>query len=176
MALQSSGAIKFSELRTEYGGNSANPISLSEYYRSNASGMLVVDSVFSFTSGGYNTGPTAMSTSTHRHTAYSAVYTDSTIINSNSFIPTAPSTNSIYYVPNSTTSPSAGDIKYVRNASYYASGYVAGDKYTSGYNWYQYGMSKYVYVAASSTTVYYNANVPTSSTISMSNFHAGDNP
>ena len=175
MALQSSGAIKFSELQTEYGGTSGQPITISGYYRSNANGMFVVDSVFSFTSGGYNTGPTSLSTSSY-HYNYNTFGQSSWIIGgTNVGRPGSPSSATILYVPNSTTSPSADDIKYVRG-SVFNSGYVAATKYQSAYNWYQYSVSRYLYVAASSTTVYYNANVPTSGTIAIRNFHGGNNP
>jgi len=175
MALQSSGAIKFSELQTEYGGTSGQPITISGYYRSNANGMLVTDSVTTTVAGGYNTGPTAMPTSSYYYNANTLGGATWVINSISGGLASSPSSSTVLYVPNSITSPSAGDIKYVRG-SMFSSGSVAATKYQVGYSWFNYGMTRYIYVAASSTTVYYNANVPTSSTIAMSNFHGGNNP
>lgn len=43
MVLQSSGAIKFSEIQSEFGGS--NPISFSEYYKNGSSGYVVADGI-----------------------------------------------------------------------------------------------------------------------------------
>lgn len=81
MALQSSGAISFSELQAEYGGS--NPISINEYYRDGTYVPSLVDDTFTATATstsvsssfgsrpGYDSGPTFNGSNLYTHSRWS---------------------------------------------------------------------------------------------------------
>lgn len=142
MALQSSGAITFSNLQTEYGG--ANPISLSEYYKD---GTYVPSSI---------TTPAAW-------TAY-------TYVAGNTNWTEGPFGTFVNWGGTSQGSPTSGSTSFTAGGYEYQKGTLqstSSDKY---------GTTNFYSVrrrSTSGTTTTVNANVPTSGTISMSNFYGG---
>lgn len=143
MTLQTSGAISFSQIQSEFGGS--NPISMSEYYRN---GSYVPSSI---TSGAGSWSSYTGSTSAPGYywsNLYILVWNGSQISNSWSGSGTFTS----------------GGYDYQRESTYFATTY---DKYAGNIYYYK------VRRRTSGTTITVNSNVPTSGTISMSNFYGG---
>ncbi len=148
--LQSSGAISMANLRDNFGAG--NPVSLSSYYRG---GSLVPATKGSSTT--ITEGPT--------YSRFSPIYYVTT---------THPSeTGGSYYWNGSFIGTTGASSLYSGGYTYYKGSYVevvASDAYNTIYG---YRISR-SYI--SNTTTNINGNVPTSGTISLSNFYGAEKP
>lgn len=160
MALPSSGTLALSQIQSEYGGS--NPISMSEYYRN---GAYVPNSI--------TTSVTVREpTSGYSYQSFAPTYI---------WAANDPAVN-----PSGSTVVAYIDWNNVR--IYTGDGSFTGSSYTSGgYTYYKgvkqediYTKSGYLFTLysiyrtyQSTTTIYVNQSVPTSGTISISNFYGG---
>lgn len=165
MALPPSGTISFSQLRTEYGGLSGQPIIISDYYRSLNNTGLVKHSVT--TSSSAWIGPTGASTSNS--------WFQITIISGAS---------SGYYQymqaggtnVGNTTSYTNGNSRWTTGGAVFYDVTTSNGAKTPTFTRVQKSALLYYAYTTTSTTTYYNAGVPTSGTISLSDFYNGANP
>jgi len=163
MALQGSGAIKFSELQTEYGGS--HPISLSEYYRlTDNSGQVLHSATVGSSSW---VGPTGASTS---NSWFQTTVTSGASTGYHQYMQ-AGGTN-----VGSTSSYTSGNSRWTTGGGVYYDVTTSDSAKTPTYTRVQRSSLFYYAYTTTYSTTYYNANVPASSTIAMSNFHAGNNP
>lgn len=150
MALQSSGSISLANLQTEYGGS--NPISMSEYYRN---GGLVPDSISSTAPGSY-TAYFYNQTNTHwRVFVFSMIMWGGSAVSTGTLSSTA-------------TTFTSGGYDYQRGNFV---GYVTtgSGKMTATSAHYKIRRR----LSSVTTTTSVNQSVPTSSTISLSQFYGG---
>ena len=158
MALQTTGAISFSQMQTEFGG--ANPISLSEYYKN---GSYVPSTVGGAPGswGSYTTNTNYyynMQNIINIGVNYWVVYANGS--------QTAVGTNLSLDSNNRVV---IGSYEYERAATAYTF-YVPSGKTSAGQDsYYSYHYKK----RTASTQVTVNANIPTSGVISMNNMYGG---
>lgn len=144
MALPSSGAISLLALQNEYGGSS--PISLSEYYRN---GAYVPNSI----------------TSTVREPSSGEYYTNGSYMWV-CYAGTANETILLYWAGADLGAPYGFYTSVtIGGYTYYRGSFRETTKIPS---WDYYGIYR-----TSSSTIYVNQSVPTSGTISLSNFYGG---
>jgi hypothetical protein len=160
MALQTSGAISFSQMQTEFGG--ANPISLSEYYKN---GSYVPSTVGGAAGswGSYTTNINYyynMQNITNIGVNYWIVYANGST--------TAVGTN---LTLDSNNRVVIGSYEYERAATAHTF-YVPSGKTSAGQDSY---FSYHYRKRTASTSVTVNANIPTSGVISMNNMYGGRN-
>jgi hypothetical protein len=160
MALQTSGAISFSQMQTEFGG--ANPISLSEYYKNGS----YVPSTVGGAAGSWSSYTTNtnyyynMQNITNIGVNYWIVYANGS--------QTALGTN---LTLDSNNRVVIGTYEYERAATAYTF-YVPSGKTSAGQDSY---FSYHYRRRTASTSVTVNANIPTSGVISMNNMYGGRN-
>lgn len=152
MTLQTSGAISLSQVQAEYGGS--NPISMSEYYRN---GSYVPNSIQEVASvrepaTGYSYSLTTPKYYWNRQA-------------------TTPNRFYVYWnnvaILDAYEAPSGFSI-------YTSGGWVYHKGPDTLYNSYNYSFYNNIYRdQTTTTTVYVNQSVPTSGTVSMSNFYGG---
>jgi hypothetical protein len=158
MALQTSGAISFSQMQTEFGG--ANPISLSEYYKNGS----YVPSTVGGAAGSWNSYTTNtnyyynMQNITNIGVNYWIVYANGS--------QTALGTN---LTLDSNNRVVIGTYEYERAATAHTF-YVPSGKTSAGQDSY---FSYHYRRRTASTSVTVNANIPTSGVISMNNMYGG---
>jgi hypothetical protein len=158
MALQTSGAISFSQMQTEFGG--ANPISLSEYYKNGS----YVPSTVGGAAGSWNSYTTNinyyynMQNITNIGVNYWIVYANGST--------TAVGTN---LTLDSNNRVVIGSYEYERAATAHTF-YVPSGKTSAGQDSY---FSYHYRKRTASTSVTVNANIPTSGVISMNNMYGG---
>ena len=157
MALQTSGAISFSQMQTEFGG--ANPIALSEYYKNGS----YVPSTIGGPAGSW--GSYITPTTTYR---WQVLWNGPTLLsvqlkwNGTVVYSTTTQSNA-----NLTQFNGVSSYDYGRGTLYSTSGGNKGDPLTTKL----YKIRRRT--SASSQTV--NANIPTSGTITMNNMYGGRN-
>tara|TARA_B110000211_G_scaffold13863_1_gene14412 strand:- start:559 stop:1032 length:474 start_codon:yes stop_codon:yes gene_type:complete len=156
MALQTTGAISFSQMQTEFGG--ANPISLSEYYKNGA----YVPSTVGSSAGSWGSYVSPPTTTYRWQVLWSGSSLLSTQLKWNGTTVYSSTTDST-----STQFDGVSGYDYGKGTLYSTSGGTKNDPFTT----------KVYYIrrrtTATSQTV--NANIPTSSTISMNNMYGGRN-
>jgi len=147
MTLQTSGAISFSQLQSEYGGS--NPISLSEYYR----GGSYVPTTISQAAGSWSSylGDTS---NTWDFGIWRTIRWNGTQVNSTTD-------------QNLSTSYSAGGYDYERGTQW--DSFVTGGKFPVTTIRYR------IRRRTSATTITVNTDVPSSGTIDMADFYGGRN-
>lgn len=150
MALQSSGAISLANLQGEYGGS--NPISLSEYYRN---GPYVPNSI---TTGTIVREPSSGEYGTLYNGDYAWLEQYGTIMINWATV-------QVYNAASTATSITVGSYTYYR-------GTYLGDV-TDAKGMFLFSQYAIYRTSGSSTTIYVNQNVPTSGTISLSQFYGG---
>lgn len=151
MALQASGAISLGNLQTEYGG--ANPISLSEYYRN---GTYVPDSIVTSTLVREPaSGENYSSLSAPTYVWVANYYDNSQLVQIQ--------WNNVALNPPVTTATSytSGAYTYYRGT------------FREGYSFLSQSYFGIYRTSGSSTTTYVNQTVPTSGTVSLSQFYEG---
>ena len=158
MALQTSGAISFSQMQSEFGG--ANPISLSEYYKNGS----YVPSTVGGAAGSWGSYTTSANYFYNMHNIsnigvnYWVVYANGST--------TAVGTN---LTLDSNNRVVIGSYEYERAATAHTF-YVPSGKTSAGQDsYYSYHYRK----RTASTSVTVNANIPTSGVISMNNMYGG---
>ena len=160
MALQTSGAISFSQMQTEFGG--ANPISLSEYYKNGS----YVPSTVGGAAGSWNSYTTNtnyyynMQNITNIGVNYWVVYANGSQTAVGDFL-TLDSNGRVVI----------GSYEYERAATAYTF-YVPSGKTSAGQNSY---FSYHYRRRTAATSVTVNASIPTSGVISMNNMYGGRN-
>jgi len=154
MALQTSGQISLSQVQTEFGG--ANPISMSEYYKNGSYVPSTVGSAAGSWSSNY-------ATTTYRwQVLWSGSQLLSTQLKWNGTTVYSSTTDS-----SSTQFNGVSGYDYQKGSQYSSSGGTKNDPFTEHVY--------YIRRRTTATTVTVNANIPTSGTISMSQFYGGRN-